>query len=385
MATIPVAAVSAAAWAALCGIAGIGIVVTIAWVLSSRAGDGLGVPVQSAGLLWLVSHHAGVSSSSATITLLPLALMAVPLALLRISGRWAARITSVEGWTDQALLVVAGTTAYALIAFGVSQFCDLGGAATVSPAMAVGWAGVIGALGLSLGVLSAKGGWRQVWSLTPEHVRPTLVAAAGTSCALIAISAAVGVFSLLINWKAVTGLEHALAGSVIDLVGILFLTLAYLPNLIVWVLAYVSGAGIVIGGGATATVFSISGGLLPSIPVLAAIPSDPGRLAPLLLLLPVAAGVVGALIVHHRYELELRDKVIALVLGCALVAMATLTLTWLSGGSLGAARLAYLGPKPVLTALCVFGLTVAGSVGYALVLEILPTLRARGTSEEATL
>ena len=382
MAAIPVAAVSAAAWAAICGLAGIGIFVTIGWVLSPRAGDGLGVPVESAGLLWLVSHHAGVETGGATITLLPLTLVVIPLSLLRIAGRWAARISAVEGWVDQGLLVVAGTTAYALIAFGVSQLCDLDGAAQVSPSTAVGWSAAIAALGLWLGILSAQGGWARVRSALPVDVRPVALAAASIACALLALSGAIAAVALLANWSAAISLGQAMGTGPTDVLGVLVLSLAYVPNLLVWALGYISGAGVVIGGGASATVFSVSGGLLPSIPVLAAIPANPGQLAPLLLVLPVLAGVAGGVILRRRIHLELRDELLALAAASAVVSVGVLVLAWLSGGSLGAARLSYLGPKPLLTALCVFGLTAAGSMAFALIAHLVPTLRADDTADQ---
>ena len=367
MAAIPVAAVSAAAWAALCGLAAFGVVVTVGWVLSPRADDGLGVPLESAGLVWLVSHHAGVTVGPATVTLLPLALMLVPLSLLRAAGAWAARITAVQGRLDQALLVLAGTTAYSLIAFGVSQVCDLGGAATVSVGMTVGWSGVVAVIGLSMGILSAKGGWPMVWSSLPEFVRAALAGAVATGAALIALSAVVGVVAVLARWSQVVGLGQALGSGWTDAIGVCLLSLVYLPNLLMWVLAYISGPGLIIGGGATASVFSVTGGLLPSIPVLAAVPSEPGRGAPLLLLLVAAAGVPGAVIVQRHWSFELRDQVGALIVSTTIVSIVVLVFMWLSGGALGAARLGYLGPRPLLTALSVWALTTAGALVVALI------------------
>jgi Family of unknown function (DUF6350) len=384
MAAIPVAAVSAAAWAAICGLAGIGIFVTIGWVLSPRAGDGLSVPIESAGLLWCASHHAGISVDGATITLLPIALLLIPLSLLRIAGRWAARITAVQGWVDQTLLVVAGTTAYVLIAFGVSQLCDLNGAAQVSTAMTVFWSALIGSAGLALGILAAKGGWRQVWTYIPDDVRPVLIAAAAMAWTLTAICAAMGAVALIMNWSGVIGLSRALGTSVTDVLGIFVLSCVYLPNLLLWVLGYISGVGVVIGGGATANVFSVSGGLLPSIPVLAAIPADPGRFAPLLVVLPVLAGAVGAIVLHKRFTFELRDEILSLLSASAVVAFGVLGVAWLSAGSLGADRLSYLGPKPLLTALAVFALTACGATAYTLITFIVPTLRARDTADAVT-
>ena len=385
MAAIPVAAVSAAAWAAICGLAAFGVVVTIGWVLSPRASDGIGVPLESAGLVWLLSHHAGVSVGPATVTLLPLALLAVPLSLLRIAGRWAARITDVDGWLDRALLVLAGSTAYALIAFGISQICDLGGAAAVTPAMAVAWSAGVSATGLSLGILSAKGGWAAMWTRLPEFVQGVLIAAGAMGATLITVASGVGAIALLANWSGVVSLGRALGSGWTDIVGVTLVSLAYLPNLIRWVLAYISGAGLVIGGGATASVFSVSGGLLPAFPALAAIPSDPSPMAPLLLLLVLLAGAVGAVVVRRHFGFQTRDEAGVIVVGATVVSLGALVLTWLSGGALGAGRLSYLGPKPALTAACLWGLVVAGGLVVTLASAALPRLRGLDTVDDITL
>jgi len=384
MAAIPVAAVSAAAWAAVCGLAAFIIVVTIGWVLSPRASDGIGVPLESGGLMWLLSHHTGVSVGPAMVTLLPLALLAVPLTLLRLAGRWAARITDVNGWLDQSLLVLAGTTAYALIAFGVSQMCDLGGAATVTPAMAVGWSAGVSAVGLSLGILSAKGGWASLWIQLPEFVQGAVLAAGSMAATLIAATSGVGAIALLANWSGVVGLGRSLGSGWTDIVGVTLVSLVYLPNLILWVLAYICGAGLVIGGGATASVFCVSGGLLPAFPALAAIPSAPGQLAPLLLVLVVLAGAIGAVVLRRHFTFQIRDEAGAIVVGASIVSTVVLLLTWLSGGGLGAGRLSYLGPKPVLTGLWVWGLITAGGLLVTLVAAALPRLRGQDAADDGT-
>jgi uncharacterized membrane protein len=148
---------------------------------------------------------------------------------------------------------------------------------------------------------------------------------------------------------------------------VLLASVAYLPNMIMWVLAYVSGPGILIGGGATASVFSVTGGLLPTVPMLAAVPAEPGQFAPLLLLLVVSAGAVGAFVMRRHISLDLREELGMMIVSSTLVSLSVLLLAWLSGGSLGANRLSDLGPRPVVTALCVWGLTLVGSLLVPLV------------------
>jgi hypothetical protein len=296
-----------------------------------------------------------------------MALTLVPLALLRVAGRWAARITDIYGWRDQALLVLAGSTAYALIAFGVSQVCDLSGAAVVSAGTAVACSGLVSITGLGLGILAAKGGWTSAWVRLPESVWPALVAAGATGAALVCLAASVGAIAILARWSAAVGLGQALGSGWADAVGVLLASVAYLPNMIMWVLAYVSGPGILIGGGATASVFSVTGGLLPTVPMLAAVPAEPGQFAPLLLLLVVSAGAVGAFVMRRHISLDLREELGMMIVSSTLVSLSVLLLAWLSGGSLGANRLSDLGPRPVVTALCVWGLTLVGSLLVPLV------------------
>ena len=47
LSSAPIAAVVAAAWAAVCGLVGIGLIVLLAWATSGRVEDGVGVPLQA--------------------------------------------------------------------------------------------------------------------------------------------------------------------------------------------------------------------------------------------------------------------------------------------------------------------------------------------------
>ena len=49
--------------------------------------------------------------------------------------------------------------------------------------------------------------------------------------------------------------------------------LAYLPNLVVWALAWLTGAGFAVGAGTHFAPDDVVGGALPAVPMLGALPS----------------------------------------------------------------------------------------------------------------
>lgn len=110
------------------------------------------------------------------------------------------------------------------------------------------------------------------------------------------------------------------------------------------------------------------------MPVLGAVPSPTPVAAPVLLLLPVVVGVLASVVLRRRGPLDLRDEVVALLGGAALVGLATAVACLLAGGSLGSGRLVGLGPSPLVTGAAVTGLVAAGAVLWSLVVRIAPTV-----------
>ena len=376
--TRPVAAVTAALWAAVLGLMVIGVLVVLGWAVTGRGDDGIGTAFAAAGVGWLVAHHASVATESgATITLLPLAAMALPLLLLQRAGRWAARATGTTAPADAVLLVVAATSAYAVIAFGVAQVSSLGGA-TVPGLAALGWASLVAVVGLGWGVASGAGLLAPVLGAVTEQTRRTVLVAGVAGASLVVGAGLVSVVAVVARWSAVTGLERQVAPGAFDAVGLFLVTLAYLPNMLVWALSYLAGPGFSAGGGATIDPFSASGALLPAVPVFGAIPVDAPAAAPLLLLLPVLAGALAAFAVRRRGRLTLASEAAAVLLGSVVLGVAVALLGLLAGGALGSARLAVLGPNAWQTGLAVAGLVAAGGVLVSLTSRIstrvLPTL-----------
>ncbi|HSN05883.1 MAG TPA: DUF6350 family protein [Candidatus Angelobacter sp.] len=373
MGTRPVAAVTAALWAAGLGLVLTGVLVTVVWAVSARGDDGLLTPVAAAGVVWLVAHHAPVDADAGTVTLLPMLLMALPLLLLQRAGRWAARVTATTDPGDAALIVVVASATYATFVFLVAQGASLGGG-TVSPLAAVGWSVVVTTVGLTAGVVEGAGLGSDLVGRLPDVARRAGLVAATAGAGLAVVVGLVATTALGSRWTTETALSHQVAPGGGDALGLFLVSLAYLPNLLVWTLSYVVGPGFAVGSGLSVDAFSSSSALLPGVPLLGAVPPDAPTAAPLLLLTPVLCGVLAAVVLRRRARLPLREEVVALVGGTALLALATALLCALSRGSLGAARLAVLGPPPWAAAGAVFGFVAAGAVLWSLVVRILPTV-----------
>ncbi len=380
--TRPVAAITAALWAAAVGLVVIGALVVLGWAVSGRGDDGIGTALAATGVVWLVAHHAPVvTEAGATITLLPLALMALPLLALQRAGRWAARITATTTAPDAALLVVAATATYAAIALGVAQVSSIAGAG-VPDLAALGWAALVAVVGLGWGAASGAGLLAPLGDRLPAAVRRAALVAGVSGAALVVAAGAVSVVALVARWSTVTGLGRQVAPGALEAVELLLVSIVYLPNLLLWALSYLAGPGFAAGGGATIDPFSASGALLPGIPLLGAIPVDAPPAAPLLLLLPVVAGVLGAMALRRRGSLPLATEAGAVLLGAVGVGAVAVVASALAGGALGSARLAQLGPHALLTGLALAGLVAAGGLLVLLIArvsrDVLPTIWVHG-------
>jgi hypothetical protein len=139
---------------------------------------------------------------------------------------------------------------------------------------------------------------------------------------------------------------------------------AFLPNIVIWCSSYALGAGFTVGQGSVVAPTGVSLGILPSVPILGALPGTGAGSELTLVWLAggVAAGVAAALLVVRRRPAARFDET-ALVGGLAgvLAALVFTALAWTTGGDLGTGRLAGAGPR--LFELLVMAATVLGLSG----------------------
>lgn len=241
---------------------------------------------------------------------------------------------------------------------------------------AIGWTLLVAVIGSGLGVwLFFRGDLRE--SL-PLWVRGGLHLGAAFTAATWAIATLLVLLGLLVAWVPVGNL----LGIGKDFVGTASLTaisVAYLPNLVALAATVVVGGEAHLGE-ASFSVFAVSRGPLPEVPLAAVLPTtNPHWSVQLLLLVTalVAAGLARS--VAHWFRTT-ADAVRATWLGAAVVALVIAVTPLIAGGRLGA--LGTVGTGSLIaagTALAIFG--VIGSATIILALAGLTRRRERAESE----
>jgi hypothetical protein len=344
----PVAALGGGLAAALAGTLLVVGVLLVAWL--SATAIALPTVLGFAAQVWLLAHGGVLMVGSDPVSLVPLGLTVAFAALGSAAGRFAyrqgrqaragaigddLRLRLVWGSVGQ---VAAGYTLYAAV---------LAGAVT---GLSGAWRPALGALVVSAGG-SAVGACRAAgyrpWSAWPDWLRRGLRGAAAGGLALVVVAAATLGLALVLGEQRVGALEDALqldGGGVFvwSLVG-----LAYLPTILAWTLAWLLGAGFTVGTGSLVSLSTTQLGMLPSLPVLGALP--PAGVADQWMLLWLAAGVLaGALagIVAVRSGRTSLTGTLAAA-GVAGLLSGLLYLVWAaaSRGGLGSLRLVDLGPR----------------------------------------
>lgn len=162
---------------------------------------------------------------------------------------------------------------------------------------------------------------------------------AGGGAALSAVFLVVG---LITGWEQMrtiwTGLKPDALGSVAMFLAIL----AYLPTLLVWGIAWMTGPGLSLGQGTVFSPGQVIGGDLPPVPVLAWLPDAPVGWWPLIF--PVALSIGLGLYLGGRHQLGLADTALSLALFLAGLLLGGLLIVWFVSGSLGPGRLVNVGP-----------------------------------------
>ncbi|GAB2999421.1 DUF6350 family protein [Amycolatopsis acidiphila] len=117
-------------------------------------------------------------------------------------------------------------------------------------------------------------------------------------------------------------------------VGMLLLSVGYLPNAIVATLSFVAGPGFSLGS-VSLTPFAYQGGNVPGLPLLAGMPEHAARWWPVLMLLPAAVGVFVGWSLRHSDE-DPRARLRTVGIAGALIGFGCVLLGMLAGGRLGA-------------------------------------------------
>jgi hypothetical protein len=204
---------------------------------------------------------------------------------------------------------------------------------TPSALRAFGGVLAVHGIGSGIGVGSRAGRRLLRASPLPDWLADSLRAGASGVLALFGLSGAITAGSLVVHW----GTMHELYSITDSLFGQLSLTLLsvlYIPNVIVGASAVAVGSSVHVGL-ATFSPFTVFGGDVPALPVLAAAPTPPlGPVWVALLIVAAAAGVVLGQQCARR-PLPLIQAAAKLVLASVVGALTMALLGSAAGGQLG--------------------------------------------------
>lgn len=373
-APLPVAAGFATLWAALLSYLPVAAVIGLARTFEGVGG--LGGAVGGGLAAWLLGHGVPLGSAIGPFSLAPLLLTVLAVWRLNRAGLHVTRaIGARRSGSPRAAFVVAGTVGlwYSFLGAAVAMVIS-GPGLEVSPLRAAGQLFVVGTAGALIGSLRGTDAVVVLARTLPAALRHGLRTGVVAALLLLAAGAAVGGLSVALGGGEAADMIAAYRTGVAGQAGITLVSLAYGANGVVWSTAYLLGPGFALGAGTEVSLIEVSFGPLPTLPLLAGLPAGPmGGVGVLLLAVPLLAGVcAGVLLIHRlRQAPETAEAGWPLVLGTAALAgpvagLVLGVLSWLSGGSLGDARLADIGPNPLLVAAVATGVVaVATALGAA--------------------
>ena len=286
--------------------------------------------------MWLAVHQVPISIAGHQLAVLPL----LPV-LLMVWGtaRTCARATSPRAsWFVTRWIVASalgGPMLIAAIALAVIHDASSVITELQTPSALRAFSGVLAVHGIGalFGVGSAVG-WRALRALRlPIWIGDTVRAATAGLLALLGLSGAITAASLVVHW----GTMHELYAVTDSLFGQLSLTLLsalYVPNVIVGASAVAVGSSAHIGF-ATFSSFTVFGGDIPALPILAAVPTPPlGPVWVALLIVGAASGVAVGQQCASR-PLHWPAAVGKLAVASLLAALTMVVLGYAAGGQLG--------------------------------------------------
>jgi hypothetical protein len=347
------------------GLAVLATLTLIGWITAPHVGLGGGLvgALRSAGLLWLVAHHVEVSVQGVgMIGLLPLGLVLLPAALIEKAGRWLTHEGHVTSLLDVGPAAISIALPYTLFT-GAVALASGTPVATPSLWQAVMMGFLIALLASAFGAARALAPWRKLAIRVPPRPRSVILGMIAAVALLIVCGAVLSALSLMVHFSAyklaVGKLNPGIFGSVL----LLLVSLSYLPNSVIWGIAYLLGPGFSFGIGTAVSPSGSALGAIPAFPMLAALPvgeraAFPAWLGFFILLTPYLAGALAGLMTVKiaptpSFEAAPLWGLITGSLAAAVIGL----LAKFSGGSLGSGRLASVGPS-------------GGEIGLVAVLEV---------------
>jgi hypothetical protein len=286
--------------------------------------------------MWLGVHQVPVSIGGRELGVMPLLPV---LAMVWGTARTTASATSPQASWFVTRWVVASALGGPLLIAAIS-LAVIHDAASVltelqTPNALRAFSGVLAvhAIGALIGVGSRVGRRTLTASPLPKWLPDAFRAAAAGVLALVGLSGVVMVGSLIVHWSTMHDL-YAITDSMFGQFSLTVLSVLYAPNVMVGTAAVAVGSSAHVGL-ATFSSFTVFGGDIPALPVLAAVPSPPLGPVWVALLIVAAASAVAVGQQCARRPLSLLPALGKLIVAAAIGALAMALLGLAGGGRLG--------------------------------------------------
>lgn len=313
---------------------------------------------------WLAGNGSGLSGGGVLVHAAPLGFLLLCGYALYRAGRWAGETCHVPGPWYVALAALAMAACYGAIGTVTALVAQVDAVHAPLPRTALAFlsvAAVSGGAGLLRGTRSGP----LLVGRLPHEVRAALVGGASGVCAMLAVSAAVLVGSLAVHLSTAVTLAEGQHSGVVGAVILAIVGAALVPNAVLCAGAFVAGPGFSVGTGTQVAPGGVRIGLLPDVPVLAALPTSADAWwMPVLVTLPVLAGAAAGLVAIRRFpaygvdRAALRGALSGLVGGVSFG-----LLTALATGSVAPGRLSEVGPDVLATtAVCAVAFVFGGAL-----------------------
>jgi hypothetical protein len=286
--------------------------------------------------MWLGVHQVPVSIGGRELGVMPLLpVLAMVWGVARTTahatpprGSWFVIRWIVASALGGPLLITA--IALAVIHDAASVLTEL---QTPDALRAFGGVLAVHAIGAVLGVASRTGGRLfAAWPL-PDWAGNSLRAAMAGVLALFGLSGMITAGSLIVHWSTMHEL-YSITDSLFGQLSLTLLSILYIPNVIIGASAIAVGSSVHVGV-ATFSSFTVFGGDMPALPILAAAPAPP--LGPIWVALLIVGAASGVVLGQQCARLPLRAPAAAaqLVLASAVAAAVLALLGYAAGGRLG--------------------------------------------------
>ncbi|HET7820935.1 MAG TPA: DUF6350 family protein [Ornithinibacter sp.] len=333
--------------------------VVLAWLVEPlSSGDGWRAAGTGAAL-WLLVSGAHLTFGAVTISLVPLLGLALLVGVAWLGAREAMVDVSTDGehWRGTlprplAAALGAWWAGYAVAVAGAVGL-SVAGPFRVTPVSLVLPVVVVPLLALVLAlrpvahddpdVLGSRLGFAWLPDAVRRAVRPGLVGAG----VLLGVGFAVVLTMVAVSWDQVTTISTAVGAGGLGGIVLALAQVASLPNLALWAVSFMAGPGFRVVEGGSVSWSGSEGGLLPMVPVLAALP-QPGDFPWFTVLSVLVVVVVGAFVARRSLAevarlSRLRTKLAVALSACTVTALTLAALDLVAGGSAGQFRLSAVG------------------------------------------